>query len=705
MVEPTTDIPEQVTLAFAAIGVTPTSYAHDEVATVEAQGAVLGSLPGTLTKNMFLRDKKHGLFLLTVKADREVNMKSVAAMLKLSGANLRFGDEELLMAKLGVVRGSVSPLAVVTDVEGDVKFAIDKALLRAEIVNVHPMRHDRTTALAPADLVKYVTHAKHEPIELDFDSAPSPAAAPAKGKKDPKPQKAKKEAPKKGETLLAATVTKNEDFGLWYTQTLKLSEMIDYSDVSGCYILRPWSYHIWEEIQSWFDGEIKKLGVKNAYFPLFVPKSALEKEKDHVEGFAPEVAWVTKSGEKDLPEPIAVRPTSETAMYPFFAKWIKSHRDLPLKLNQWCNVVRWEFKDATPFLRSREFLWQEGHTAHSSYEDCQDMVLKILDLYRRVYEELLAVPVIPGIKTEAEKFAGGQHTHTVEGYINGSGRAIQGATSHNLGQNFGKMFEITYEDDSGKKQIPWQASWGLTTRSIGVCVMVHGDDKGLVLPPRVAPVQAVLLPIYKKGGAEYEEFVAYCEAIKTDLEAVGVRVEIDSRRNYTPGWKFAHWEQKGVPLRLEVGARDMEKRSVVIVRRDTGAKQDTFVSDVAAVIPTLLSTIQADLFDKAKCGRDEKIVEVTEWKDFVPALEQQCLVLTPFCDEEEWEDKVKEMSRAEALNGAEEEATCATSVAAKTLCKPDKHPLTGKPMELPEGAVCFTSGKPAKAWVLWGRSY
>lgn len=338
---------------------------------------------------------------------------------------------------------------------------------------------------------------------------------------------------KKKETLLGISAKKEEDFANWYTQVITMSEMIDYSDISGCYILRPWSFFIWDTIQRWFDDQIKLLGVQNTYFPLFVSERALKTEKDHIEGFAPEVAWVTKSGDNDLAEPIAIRPTSETIMYPFFAKWIRSHRDLPLEINQWCNVVRWEFKDATPFLRSREFLWQEGHTAHTSYEEAQKRVLSILDLYAQVYEDLLAVPVVKGMKTESEKFAGGYHTTTCEAYINGSGRAIQGATSHNLGQNFGKMFKIQYEDDSGEKSIPWQTSWGLTTRSIGVAVMVHGDNKGLVLPPRVAPVQVVICPIVSKT-TDMSVLLAYAESLEKTLKSATVRTHIDSREVSQP---------------------------------------------------------------------------------------------------------------------------------------------------------------------------
>ena len=523
-------------LLLQEIGVPHCTYAHQAAATVEEQSQIVTGIAGSLTKNLFLRDKKHGLFLLTTKFDRDVNLKAIASLLKLSGANIRFADEELLKEKLDVSKGSVSPLALMNDTAGEVKFCIDSELLTAEIVNIHPLRNDRTTSLAPEALLSFLKHVNHEPTVIDFSAAPAPAAVPAKAKAV-KPVKAVKEAaPKEGdgkhvkkETMLGLSATKDGDFASWYTQVITLSEMIDYSDISGCYILRPWSFFIWESIQSFLDAEIKKFGVKNTYFPLFVSERALNTEKDHVEGFAPEVAWVTKSGSSDLAEPIAIRPTSETIMYPFFQKWIRSHRDLPLEINQWCNVVRWEFKDATPFLRSREFLWQEGHTAHTTYDEAQERVLSILELYKQVYEDLLAVPVVKGRKTELEKFAGGHSTTTVEAYINGSGRAIQGATSHNLGQNFGKMFKIFFEDDNGERAIPWQTSWGLTTRTIGVCVMVHGDDKGLVLPPRVAPIQVVILPIAMKN-VDFSDLTRHADAIYKKLKAKGIRVDMDTRQ-------------------------------------------------------------------------------------------------------------------------------------------------------------------------------
>lgn len=528
------DITQELLEYLIKLNISSKTTDHEAAFTVEEQAIHVGNIPGTLTKNLFLRDKKYGNFLLTTLSTREVNVKTIAKLLNLSGANLRFGDEELLSSTLGVIRGAVSPFALYNNKANDVKFVIDAALLEVETINIHPLRNDKTTSIAPQDLVKFLDSINFKPTIINFDVevsdvVDSSASASKSNATTTASAAVTTDKNKKGETNLGISAKKEEDIANWYTQTITLSEMIDYSDISGCYILRPWSYSIWEQIQQWFDTEIKKLGVSNSYFPLFVSQRALNTEKEHVEGFAPEVAWVTKSGESELAEPIAIRPTSETIMYPFFAKWIRSHRDLPLELNQWCNVVRWEFKDATPFLRSREFLWQEGHTAHTSYEEAQERVLSILELYKKVYEELLAVPVIKGMKTEAEKFAGGYHTTTCEAYINGTGRAIQGATSHNLGLGFGKMFKIHYEDDKGGKSIPWQTSWGLTTRTIGVCVMVHGDNKGLVLPPRVAPKQIVILPITSKNEDENVALKEYAENIFHTLKTAGLRVELDYR--------------------------------------------------------------------------------------------------------------------------------------------------------------------------------
>ncbi|MCP9264381.1 Bifunctional glutamate/proline--tRNA ligase [Dirofilaria immitis] len=375
----------------------------------------------------------------------------------------------------------------------------------------------------------------------------------------------------KKQTKLGIEISKEENYSEWYVQVITKAEMIEYYDISGCYVLRPWSYAIWEFIQEWLDEEIRKLGVKNCYFPLFVSQSALEKEKTHISDFAPEVAWITRAGQSELAESIAIRPTSETVMYPSYAKWVQSHRDLPIKLNQWCNVVRWEFKHPTPFLRTREFLWQEGHTAFQSRTEAEDEVFKILDLYAQIYTDLLAIPVIKGRKTEKEKFAGGDFTTTVEAYVPVNGRGIQGATSHHLGQNFSKMFDISFEDPNGSGKIyAWQNSWGLSTRTIGALVMIHGDNCGLVLPPRVAAIQMIIVPVGINAQTKDEQkavLIEKAKEINDVLVNAGIRAELDVRDHISPGWKFNHWELKGVPVRIEIGPKDLANSQVTCVVR------------------------------------------------------------------------------------------------------------------------------------------
>lgn len=531
-----------------------------------------------------------------------------------------------------------------------------------------------------------------------------------KDKKEKKKGKGPKPKPKqdatKGSNRDGMEISKADDFGAWYSQLVTKTEMIEFYDISGCYILRPWSFSMWDAVRDFVDTEIKKLGVQNAYFPIFVSQKRLTAEEDHIEGFAAEVAWVTKSGESDLEEPIAVRPTSETIMYPAYAKWIRSHRDLPLKLNQWSNVVRWEFKYPTPFIRSREFLWQEGHTAFATKEEADEEVLCILELYRRVYEELLAVPVMKGRKSELEKFAGGLYTTTVEGFIPANGRAIQGATSHCLGQNFSKMFNIEFEGDSGK-QLVWQNSWGMTTRTIGVMAMVHGDDKGLVLPPRIAPVQVVVVPIVRKGQ---EEVVTQgAEALANELKAAGIRVNADTRPDKNPGWKFNHWELKGVPLRLELGPRDMESGTVMAVRRMDGVKMSLDRGSVCERVLKELTDIQTSMFEKAREERDKKIVQVTKWEDFVPTLDQRTMVLAPWCETNECEEDVKARSAQESLARQQDEGEVdvrALSGKAKTLCIPFEKELRRYGVgALARGQCCFACTRPAKSYTLWGRSY
>lgn len=489
----------------------------------------------------------------------------------------------------------------------------------------------------------------------------------------------------KKETGLGLTCKKDESFGEWYSEVVVNGEMIEYYDISGCYILRPWAMAIWETMQTFFDAEIKKMNIKNAYFPLFVTENVLQKEKDHIEGFAPEVAWVTKSGQSDLEVPIAIRPTSETVMYPYFSKWIRGHRDLPLKLNQWCNVVRWEFSNPTPFIRSREFLWQEGHTAFATKGEADKEVIEILELYRKIYEEFLAIPVVKGRKSELEKFAGGLYTTSVEAFIPNTGRGIQGATSHCLGQNFAKMFEIDFENEKGEKAKVWQNSWAYTTRTIGVMVMVHGDDKGLVLPPKVAAVQIIVIPVPYKD-ADMEAIFAACSSTVQTLQAAGFRAEHDFRENYSPGWKYSNWEMKGVPLRIEIGPKDILKNQVRVVRRDDGSKADIPMASLVEHVQDLLSNIHKSMFNAAKEKRDACIKVVYTWEEFMTALNDKKLILAPWCDEEEVEKDVKTRTKGELG-------------AAKTLCSPFDQP------SLPEGTLCFASGKAAKKWTYWGRSY
>ncbi|EDV26695.1 uncharacterized protein TRIADDRAFT_54976 [Trichoplax adhaerens] len=401
---------------------------------------------------------------------------------------------------------------------------------------------------------------------------------------------------------LGLEIAKEENLGEWYSQAITKAEMIEYHDVSGCYILRPWSYAIWEYIKDFFDAEIKKLGVKNVYFPIFVSKAALEREKTHISDFAPEVAWVTKSGDTELAEPIAIRPTSETVMYPSYAKWIKSHRDLPLKLNQWNNVVRWEFKHPQPFIRTREFLWQEGHSAFVSKKEAEEEVFTILELYRRIYEELLAIPVVKGRKTEKEKFAGGDFTTTVEAFIDANGRGAQGATSHHLGQNFSKMFEIVYEHPETKeKAFVYQNSWGISTRTLGVLCLVHGDNKGLIIPPKVADIQVIIIPCGISANLSEDErnkIYDSCSSYVKILKDGGIRADCDTRDNYSAGWKFNHYELKGVPLRMELGPKDIKNNQFVTVRRDNAQKSSSNADNAVEHIKMLLNAVQTDMFNK-----------------------------------------------------------------------------------------------------------
>ncbi|KAG7167154.1 Bifunctional glutamate/proline--tRNA ligase-like [Homarus americanus] len=504
----------------------------------------------------------------------------------------------------------------------------------------------------------------------------------------------------KKQTRLGLEVRKEQNLAEWYSQVITKSEMIEYYNVSGCYILRPWSYAIWDYIKDFLDKKIKTLGVENSYFPIFVAREALEKEKTHIADFSPEVAWVTRSGSSEMAEPVAIRPTSETVMYPAIAKWVQSHRDLPMKLNQWNNVVRWEFKQPTPFLRTREFLWQEGHSAFASKAEAEEEVYQILEFYAQVYEELLAVPVVKGKKTEKEKFAGADFTTTTEAFISASGRGIQGATSHHLGQNFSKMFEIVFEEpETQQKQYCFQNSWGLTTRTIGVMVMVHGDNKGLVLPPRVASVQAVIMPVgisAKSSEQEKQNLTDACNKLAADLNAAGVRTRCDLRDNVTPAWKFNHWELKGVPLRLELGPREVTAGQVFVVRRDNGEKQALNRATVGVQVLAMLDAIHDNLITRARADLNSHKVKVNSWKDFTGNLDKGNILLAPFCGQEECEDAIKKDSaRDEAAEPG------APSMGAKGLCIPFEQPGEVN------GLTCIHPSCKAKPlyYTLFGRSY
>ena len=472
-------------------------------------------------------------------------------------------------------------------------------------------------------------------------------------KKEKAPQKPKQQAKMAASTdTKGITVKKEDDLAEWYQQMLSKGQFISYYDISGCYILEPASYAIWEAIKIWFDKQIKTLGVRNCYYPVFISKKNLEIEKEHIEGFAAEVAWVTMGGKTKLEEPIAVRPTSETAMYKDFHDKIQSHRDLPLKRNQWNNVVRWEFRNPMPFIRSREFLWQEGHTAHLTEEEAGKEVLQILDYYAGVYEYLLAIPVVKGRKTSNEQFPGAYYTTTIEGFVPSTGRGIQAATSHCLGQHFSKMYDITVEDPAPKKDgeaakrlYVWQNSWGLTTRSIGVMMLIHGDDKGAVIPPRVAEVQAIIIPVgitTRTTDEGKKELYDKIEKIHATLRDAGIRVDTDLRDHYSPGWKFSDWELKGVPLRIEFGPKDAEKGVVSTARRDNYEKATIPIAELATGIPKLLEQIQTDMFDRAKKEYDSHRKFVTDWEKVVPVLNGKNVVLIPHCLDGDCADAVKD---------------------------------------------------------------
>ena len=473
--------------------------------------------------------------------------------------------------------------------------------------------------------------------------------------------------------LVEEITSRDVDFAQWYTDVVKKAELMAYSSVKGFMVFKPAGFAIWEKIKAELDKRFKETGVENVYMPVLIPEGLLEKEKDHVEGFAPEVAWVTKGGEEPLTENMCVRPTSETLFCDFYANEIQSYRDLPKLYNQWCSVLRWE-KETRPFLRSREFLWQEGHTVHATFEEAQERTEQMLKLYARFAEEVLAIPVIKGQKTEKEKFAGAEATYTIESLMH-DGKALQSGTSHNFGDGFAKAFGIQYTDKDNTLKYVHQTSWGMTTRLIGAIIMVHGDDEGLVLPPAIAPVQICIIPVQQKKEGVLEK----CLEVAGQLKEAGFSVKVDET-DKSPGWKFAEAEMRGIPMRIEIGPRDMENNECVAVRRDTREKQTFSLDEVCEKSGELLKIMQKDMFERAKAHRDSHTYIAKDYDEFKETIENRPgFIKAMWCGDRACEDKIKE-------------ETGATS-----RCMPFEQEQVGE--------TCVCCGKAAKKMVYWGRAY
>jgi prolyl-tRNA synthetase len=441
------------------------------------------------------------------------------------------------------------------------------------------------------------------------------------------------------------TVKKSEDFSEWYTQAVLKAGLADYAPIKGFIVLRPYGYAIWESIRDILDKRLKETGHQNGFLPVLIPESLLSKEEDHFAGFTPEVFWVTKAGGNDIKEKLALRPTSETLAYSMFAKWITSYRDLPLKINFWNTALRAEIKATKPFIRTSEFLWQEGHTVHATEEEAEEEVMTILGIYKDLIEDFLAVPAMTGFKSDSEKFVGAKYTTSLEGLM-ADGKALQMGTSHHLAQNFSKAFEIKYLGKDTKEHLAWQTSWGVSWRLIGALIMVHGDDKGLVLPPKIAPTQVVIVPIYKDkdAGAVKER----AGEIESELKSAGIRAYVDRRDEYTSGWKFNEWEMKGVPLRINIGSRDIEKGQIEFVRRDTKEKMTADSAKLVETANSCLAKIQGRLLAKAKAFLSENISRPSAYGEFKSIIEDKGgFIIAGWCEREECESKIKEETGAD----------------------------------------------------------
>ena len=441
------------------------------------------------------------------------------------------------------------------------------------------------------------------------------------------------------------TVSKNEDFSEWYTQIIIKAELADYAPVKGLIVLRPDGYSIWESIKESLDKKLKKTGHRNGFLPILIPESLLGKEKEHFEGFNPEVFWVTHSGESEIGDRLALRPTSETLAYSLYSKWIKSWRDLPLKINFWNTALRAEIKGTKPFIRTSEFLWQEGHTVHATKDEAEKEVMEILKIYKKTIEEEIAVPVVTGKKSEKDKFVGAVYTVTLESLMP-DGKALQMGTSHFLGQNFSKPFDVKYLDENNVETFAWQTSWGISWRLIGGMIMTHSDDKGLVLPPKLAPIQVVIIPIYY-SKEDRGKIVQEAKKIQDVLTDVGIRTQLDDRDQVTPGFKFHDWELKGIPIRIEIGPKDVAKNQVVMARRYNQTKESISIDKLSGAIAAELENIQQQMFDAAKKILDERVVKVSEYKQFKEELENGKMIDCSWCGNQTCEDKIKEETGAD----------------------------------------------------------
>ena len=470
---------------------------------------------------------------------------------------------------------------------------------------------------------------------------------------------------------IGITVKKSEDFSEWYTQTVIKSELVDYAPVKGLIVLRPDGYSIWESLKSSLDEKFAATGHRNGFLPILIPESLLGKEKDHFAGFNPEVFWVTKSGDNEIGDRLALRPTSETLAYTLFSKWIRSWRDLPLKINFWNTALRAEIKATKPFLRTSEFLWQEGHTVHMQKEEAEKEVTDILELYKKTVEEELAIPVITGKKSEKEKFVGAVYTLTMESLMP-DGKALQMGTSHFLGQNFSKPFDVKFADKENIESYAWQTSWGVSWRLIGGMIMVHGDDNGLVLPPRVAPIQVIIIPIYY-SDEDKEKIQKVSQEIEEKLKTVKIRVQVDNREQLTPGFKFNDWEMKGIPLRIEIGPKDLEKNKVTFARRHNRQKDDQEIPGLVDRVISELDKIHDDMFADARKILEDKTVDVNNYDDFKAELEKGRLIKAPICDNPECEEKIKEETSADIrviTDDAEDSSSKCIQCSNKSVIKP-----------------------------------